>query len=86
MIKTIKVSSGKINIPVKIMKNFNIKDGTELVLIENNNSIILEKKDVFISKLNDSELDDIGWLNLAENSMKKLWDNKRDDKIWSKYL
>ncbi|MBI2499048.1 ribbon-helix-helix protein, CopG family [Candidatus Woesearchaeota archaeon] len=27
-----------------------------------------------------------GWLALAEKSLEKLWNNKKDDKVWSKYL
>ena len=27
-----------------------------------------------------------GFLILAEKSMKKIWDNKKDDEVWSKYL
>lgn len=28
----------------------------------------------------------IEWMIIAEKSMSKLWNNKKDDKIWSKYL
>lgn len=31
-------------------------------------------------------IENLGWLILAENSMKKLWDNKKDDEVWKKYL
>jgi len=26
------------------------------------------------------------WMMIAERSLKKLWDNKEDNKIWIKYL
>ena len=26
-----------------------------------------------------------GWLALAEQSLKKIWDNKKDDEVWSTY-
>lgn len=26
------------------------------------------------------------WLILTEMSLKKIWNNKKDDKIWNKYL
>lgn len=29
---------------------------------------------------------DEGWLQLAEQGMKDVWDNPKDDKIWKKYL
>ena len=27
-----------------------------------------------------------GWLVLAEKSLEKLWKNKKDEQVWSKYL
>jgi len=30
--------------------------------------------------------EDLGWLILAEKSMKKMWNNKKDDQIWNQYL
>jgi hypothetical protein len=27
----------------------------------------------------------IGWMILAEKSMNKIWDNKKDDEVWEKY-
>jgi len=26
-----------------------------------------------------------GWLALAEKSLDKVWNNKKDDEVWSKY-
>ena len=26
-----------------------------------------------------------GWLMLSQKSMKKIWDNPKDDEVWSKY-
>jgi len=28
----------------------------------------------------------LGWLALAEKSLEKLWNNKKDEETWSKYL
>ena len=28
----------------------------------------------------------IGWMILAEKTMNKIWNNKKDDETWSKYL
>ena len=87
MIETIKVSSrGQIVIPDRIRNELNIKEGTKLVLIERGNSIVLEKEDTFLKKINHIELEKLGWLALAESSLKKLWDNKKDNEIWAKYL
>jgi len=27
-----------------------------------------------------------GWLALAEKSLNKMWENKKDEEVWSKYL
>ncbi len=37
-------------------------------------------------RMKDEEKEKVGWLILAEKSMKKMWDNKKDDEVWSKYL
>ncbi|MCD6227015.1 hypothetical protein J7J90_00805 [Candidatus Micrarchaeota archaeon] len=26
-----------------------------------------------------------GWLKLSESSLKKVWDNKKDDEVWTNY-
>ena len=41
---------------------------------------------LIMNQLEKNRKEKIGWLILAENSMKKIWDNKKDDEIWSKYL
>ena len=32
------------------------------------------------------EKEKAGWLIVAEKSMKNIWDNKKDDEIWNKYV
>lgn len=27
-----------------------------------------------------------GWFVMAEKSMEKIWNNKKDDEVWNKYL
>ncbi len=39
-----------------------------------------------MEELEKDKIEKMGWLMLAEKSMKKIWDNKKDDKIWKKYL
>ncbi|MDO8459504.1 MAG: hypothetical protein Q7S74_00175 [Nanoarchaeota archaeon] len=34
----------------------------------------------------ESKTEEIGWSILAEKSMNKIWNNKKDDEFWSKYL
>ncbi len=30
--------------------------------------------------------ENIVWLILAEKSLNEIWDNKKDDEIWNKYI
>jgi metal-responsive CopG/Arc/MetJ family transcriptional regulator len=41
---------------------------------------------LIMEKLERNKKEKIGWMILAEKSMSKLWDNKKDDEIWGKYL
>jgi len=43
-------------------------------------------RNLIIEKLDRSKKEKIGWMILAEKTMNKLWDNKKDDEVWSKYL
>lgn len=43
-------------------------------------------RNLIMEKLEVNRKEKIGWLILAEKSMKKIWDNKKDDEIWSRYL
>lgn len=43
-------------------------------------------RNLIIEKLETNRKEKAGFLILAEKSMKKIWDNKKDDKVWSKYL
>ena len=43
-------------------------------------------RNLIIEKLDRNKKEKIGWMILAEKSMNKMWDNKKDDEIWSKYL
>ena len=41
---------------------------------------------LIMDKLDKARKEKIGWMILAEKSLNKLWDNKKDDEVWSKYL
>ena len=89
MIEIVKVSSkGQIVIPEDIRKELNIKEGTKLVLVERNGKLIMESEKNFTKDLEllNIEKEKIGWLLLAEKNLSKIWDNKKDDKTWKKYL
>ncbi|MBD3204042.1 AbrB/MazE/SpoVT family DNA-binding domain-containing protein [Candidatus Woesearchaeota archaeon] len=87
--ETVKVSSrGQIVIPEKIRKKLNIKKGTKLIMTERGKKIILEHEKDFLKRLAkyENKKEDAGWLMIAEKNISKLWDNPRDEEIWSKYL
>lgn len=41
---------------------------------------------LIMEKLERNTKEKIGWMILAEKSMHKIWDNKKDEETWSKYL
>ena len=43
-------------------------------------------RNLIIEKLERSKKEKIGWMILAEKSMSKIWNNKKDDAVWSRYL
>ncbi len=82
-IKTVRVSEkGQIAIPTSMRKNIGIEQGDELLLVETEGKILIEKADKFSQSMKD-DFKDI--LKYNEDSLKEVWDNKEDD-IWSTYL
>lgn len=74
-LKTVKVTSkGQISLPVDIRKSTGIKENDELVLIQKDGLIILEKVEKTIDRFGDL-------LKHSESVAKKLWDNE-EDKVW----
>ena len=43
-------------------------------------------RNLIMEKLETNRKEKADFLILAEKSMEKIWDNKKDDKIWRKYL
>lgn len=72
--KIIKVTDkGQISLPVGIRESLNIKQGDELIIIKNDNSLILKK-------VEEDDFSDL--LKHSEAVAKELWDNKEDE-IWN---
>lgn len=89
MIETVRVSSkGQIVIPEIVRKKFDIREGTKLVLIQKGKKLVFEKEKDFILEIKKAEhaKEKMGWLHLAERSMKKVWDNPENEEVWSRYL
>jgi len=88
MIDIINVSSrGQIVIPEKIRKRFRLRQGSKLILVEKENCLILKRGEEIAEQTKiDDQKEFVGWISLAEQSLKEIWDNPKDDKIWQKYL
>ena len=80
-------SRGQIVIPEKIRKSLGIKEGSKLVAIEKNGTLILKRDIDVIKNLEDAgKKEESGWLALAEQSLNDIWGNKKDEEVWRKYL
>jgi AbrB family looped-hinge helix DNA binding protein len=83
IVKTIKVSDkGQIAIPQNIREQAGIEKGDELVIVQSDGKILLEKANKLSTKMKDDFKD---LLKFSEQSLKNVWDNKQDD-IWNSYL
>jgi AbrB family looped-hinge helix DNA binding protein len=82
-IKTVRVSEkGQIAIPTSMRASIGIEQGDELLLVETEGKILVEKADKVSQSMKD-DFEDI--LKYNEDSLKEVWDNKEDD-IWASYL
>ena len=43
-------------------------------------------RQLIIEKMETRLKEKQGWMALAERSLEKIWQNKKDDKSWGKYL
>jgi len=83
IVKTVKVSDkGQIALPLIIRDAAGIERGDELLIIECDGKILIEKTDQVAQTVTDDFKDII---KFSEQSLKSLWDNKEDD-IWESYL
>lgn len=73
-------SKGQIVIPEGVRKRLGLAKGDKLVLFETRNGLLLQREsDV------EEELERWGWMMLAEESLKDIWDNEEDEH-WNDYL
>jgi len=82
-ITTVTVSEkGQIAIPQSIRESIGILKGDELLMLQINGKIVLEKS-ARAEKILVDDFKDI--LKFNELSLKDVWDNKEDE-IWNQYL
>lgn len=83
LIKTIRVSEkGQIAIPREIRERLDISQGDELVMVQNNEQLLIEKAPKVSQQIRD-DFKDI--LQYSEQSLKEVWDNPEDE-VWNQYL
>mgnify|MGYP001577386517 CR=1 FL=1 len=83
-LKTIKLSDKvHISIPKDIRKGMHLKKGDKLVLMAKGEQLILQKADLFLKKIGIEE-ESIGTMLISEETLKKDWNNKYDER-WNKY-
>jgi AbrB family looped-hinge helix DNA binding protein len=83
MMKTVKVSDkGQIAIPQPIRERLGINRGDDLILIQIDGKILMEKTQRAEERIKEDFKD---MLKFSEHSLKKVWGNKEDE-IWNKYL
>ena len=59
----------------------------EPVTLEQVNKNILElRREMEELKKAIHSMEEKGWNLLAEESLKEVWDNEKDEKVWQKYL
>lgn len=82
IVKTVKVSAkGQITLPAETLRSIRARKGTELVLVQEGDRIILVKA-ANIGRAVADEAREFG--ALATRSFEKLWDNPEDE-IWNEY-
>jgi len=72
-------------ITIKLMED-EAKELEEFVKKKNYPSKSEFIRHLIMEKLDKNKKEKIGWMILAEKSMTKFWENRKDDEVWSKYL
>jgi AbrB family looped-hinge helix DNA binding protein len=81
--KTVRISDkGQIAIPIDIRNSLGLRRGDELILIQTDNKLLIEKPKKMIKKVKEDFKD---LMTLTESALKKLWLNKEDE-IWNEYI
>ena len=77
-LKIVKVTDkGQISLPIRIRESLNIDEGDELIITKSEDAII-------IKKIKKDDFKDL--LAISESTLRKVWDNPKDEKTWSKYI
>lgn len=79
LVRTVKLSSrGRITLPVDALRALNADKGTEFLLLQEGDRIVLVKAEEAGRAIVD---DQVGWAAFAAPAFEELWANE-DDEIW----
>lgn len=80
LVKTVKLSEkGQITLPADALRAMRASRGTEFLLVQEGDRLLLVKADAVGKRL----VDDLGgWESLAAPAFKDLWDNDADE-VWN---
>ena len=82
LVRTVKMTSkGQITIPADALKAMRARKGTEFLLVQEGDEIILRKAEAVGRDVVDETRD---FAALGVSSFAKLWDNPEDE-YWNKY-
>jgi len=59
---------------------------TSVTLDQVNKNVLELKKELQELKKSIHNVEDKGWNLLSEESLREVWDNEKDEKVWQKYL
>lgn len=81
LVRTLKVTDkGQITLPADALRAINARRGTEFLLIQEGDRIVLVKADAVGKKV----LDELGgWETLAAPAFAEVWDNDADE-VWDR--
>lgn len=79
LVRSVRVTDkGQVSLPVDALRSMNVRKGTDLILIQEGDRIVLVKA----SGVGKLVLDDLGgWEALAGPAFEDLWSNP-DDEVW----
>lgn len=83
IVRTVRITDkGQISLPVDTLRSMNVRKGSELLLVQDGDRIVLVKA----TKIGQEVLDDLaGWEALSLPALAEVWDNPIDDEVWNGY-
>lgn len=81
IVKTVKVSAkGQLTLPVEAMRAMNVRKGTEFVLVQEGDRLVLTKAHAVGKRIVEETR---GFEALGLGAFQDVWDNPVDDEVWN---